>query len=126
MTVAPGSPSPTATVREMLPEDEAAVVRVLQRMRAGAEDYPPRIDVGADASELAGWLLEESSLVQLVAVAGRDVAGHVQLTEPHAYLVDRAASFDLAAQSARWAEVGSSSSILPTDGEGSVPCSSPP
>lgn len=67
-------------------------LEVLQRVRAADPTYPPS-DAGSTGSDLRDWLLSEPGLGRWVVVVDREVAGHVQLTPPHDYLIEQLASF---------------------------------
>lgn len=75
-------------------------------MRAAEENYPPLQDADDGYASLTRWLMNESALVRLSAICEGTAVGHVQLTEPHDYLVTRSGELGLSTQPASLGEVG--------------------
>lgn len=61
-------------------------VEALLRVRRHEGVYPPRQDAKETVHDFAFWLLNEDALERWVAVIDGEVAGHISLTDPHAYL----------------------------------------
>jgi GNAT superfamily N-acetyltransferase len=63
-------------------------IEALKLVRQVEVDYPPRVDIGDDDSELENWLLGGETIERWVAVEDREVIGHVGLNLPASYILD--------------------------------------
>ena len=81
-------------------------VDVLLRVREADPTYPHPSESGSNAEDLTAWLLRDPALARWVALQDGEVRGYVQVTEPHAYLLDHLESVEYSPRAAKgFAEV---------------------
>lgn len=80
-----------SVVRFVSDQHKDGTIRALQRLRLSGVDYPPAADADNSDAALRSWLLDEPVLDRWVAETAGCVVGHVELSEPHRYLLDHLA-----------------------------------